>query len=91
MFFKFRYVAALAVLSLLTSGAVQARPLAAHPGAPAGFFQELCRWVASGLVPIWEKEGGAMDPNGNKRHVIPSVSRAHGAWVGPDRVAGKAG
>jgi hypothetical protein len=84
-------VAVIAVLSLLTGGAVQARPLAACPAAPAGLFQELYHWVASGLGSIGEKEGGAMDPNGNKHYSAPSISRAHGARVSPDRVAGKAG
>ncbi len=59
----FSVVAVLAVLPLLTAGAVQARPLAAHPAAPA-VLQELWQWVTSGS----EKEGAGMDPNGQKSY-----------------------
>jgi hypothetical protein len=56
-----------AFLSLLTAGAVQARPLAAHPGAPA-VLQELWHWVTSGGLENLQKEGPGMDPNGQKPH-----------------------
>jgi hypothetical protein len=89
MFLKFRYVvAALAVLSLLMSGAVQARPLAAHPEAPSSFLQEVWQWAVSSLASIGVKAGGEMDPNGNKAQRTPL---AHGAGASVDRTAGKAG
>jgi hypothetical protein len=72
MFRKMLSVAAvLALLQVLTAGAVQARPLAAGPSAGA-FVQELWAWVASGLVPLPIKDGSAADPNGLKRHPVHS-------------------
>ena len=72
MFRKMLSVAAvLALLQVLTAGAVQARPLAAGP-APAGFLQELWRFAVSGLVPMFTKDGSAADPNGLKRHPVHS-------------------
>ena len=67
MFRKLLSVVAIpALLSLLTAGALQARPLTVHAEALPG-FQELWRWVTSG-PEMWTKEGGAMDPNGQKPH-----------------------
>lgn len=63
--------AVLALLSILTAGAAEARPLAAGPSAGA-FVQELWAWAASGLVPIPVKDGSAADPNGLKRHPVHS-------------------
>jgi hypothetical protein len=80
-------IAAPAFLSLLTAGAVQARPLAIHPKAPAG-LQELWHWVTSG-PETWTKEGGAMDPNGQKPHG-PSPGRSpHETGTRSDRAATK--
>jgi hypothetical protein len=82
------FVAAPAFLSLLTAGAVQARPLAIQPGAPA-ILQELWHWVASGGPGNLEKEGPGMDPNGNKLHG-PNPSRLpHGTVTRSDRAATK--
>jgi len=67
MFRKLLFVVAPAFLLLLTAGAVQARPLAAHTGAMTG-LQELWHWVASLGPESLMKEGGAMDPNGQKQH-----------------------
>ena len=74
MFRKLLFVvAAPAFLSLLTAGALQARPLAIHPEVPAG-LRELWHWVTSG-PGMRTKEGGAMDPNGQKPH-DPSPDRS---------------
>ncbi|HKI05167.1 MAG TPA: hypothetical protein VKK31_24520 [Thermoanaerobaculia bacterium] len=51
------------VLLVLAAGAAQARPLAGP--APAGFFDSLWEWVAS-YLPVWNKAGGMMDPDGLK-------------------------
>lgn len=67
MFRKFPFVVAPAFLLLLTAGAVQARPLAAHTGALAG-LQELWHWVTSVGPESLAKEGPGMDPNGIKTH-----------------------
>jgi hypothetical protein len=55
---------ALALL-VLASGAVHARPLAAHP-SPTRSLGAIWQWVASHL-PAWTKEGSTMDPNGAPR------------------------
>jgi hypothetical protein len=75
MFRKLFFVVAFpAFLSLLTAGAVQARPLAAHTGALAG-LQKFWHWVASGGPGNLTKEGPGMDPNGNTPHA-PSPGRS---------------
>lgn len=67
--------AALALLSVLTAGAVQARPLA--PGAePAGALHELWQWIVSGLAPVVTKDGAGLDPNGHKSHSPKPARRA---------------
>jgi hypothetical protein len=76
-------VAVLACLSLLTAGAVEARPLAAHPG-PCGFFQELWQWMSTGGPAIPEKEGPGMDPNGIKHHRTPPPVPARGHKARPN-------
>lgn len=81
------FVAAPAFLSLLTAGALQARPLAAHPMAPAG-LGELWNWVTSG-PEMWTKEGGAMDPNGNKLHGPNPGRSPHRTVTRLDRAAAK--
>ena len=83
------FVAAPAFLSLLTAGALQARPLAIHPMAPAG-LRELWHWVTSG-PEVLTKEGGAMDPNGstNKFHGPNPGRSPHGTVMRPDRAAAK--
>jgi hypothetical protein len=63
----FSAVAVLALLQVLTAGAVQARPLAAGP-APAGFLQELWRSAVSSLVPVFMKDTSQIDPNGHRLH-----------------------
>jgi hypothetical protein len=77
-------VAVLAFLSLSTAGTAQTRPLALHPVAPSGLFQDLSRWVSSGLADIWAKDGAAVDPNGAKHQ---ATQRA----FGPGRPAGRVG
>jgi hypothetical protein len=85
------FVAAPAFLSLLTAGALQARPLAIHPMAPAG-LQELWHWVISG-PEVLTKEGGAMDPNGssnsNKFHGPNPGRSPRGTVTRPGRAAAK--
>ena len=83
------FVAAPAFLSLLTAGALQARPLTGHTEGLTG-FQELWRWVTSG-PEMWTKEGGAMDPNGstNKFHGPNPGRSPHGTVMRPDRAAAK--
>jgi hypothetical protein len=83
----FFFVAAPAFLSLLTAGAVQARPLAIQPGAPA-ILQELWHWVASG-PEMRTKEGGAMDPNGQKAHGPSPGHSSRGTGTRTDRAAAK--
>lgn len=56
-------VAALAVLAVLSGGAVHARPLAPAP-APAGFLEDLWQRLTSSLASLWAKAGGEMDPDG---------------------------
>ena len=84
------FVAAPAFLSLLTAGALQARPLAIHPMAPAG-LQELWHWVTSGGPGNLEKEGPGMDPNGNsiKLHGPNPGCSPHGTVTRPNRGAAK--
>jgi hypothetical protein len=78
-------VAVLACLGLLAGGTLQARPLAAPAAAaPTGLFQEICRWVSSGVAPIAAKAGVEMDPNGNKTLTNPAL-RTHGAESSPGR------
>jgi hypothetical protein len=86
MFRKLLSVVAIpAFLSLLAAGALQARPLAVHTGEPAG-LRELWHWVISG-PEMWTKEGGAMDPNGQKPHG-PSPGRStHETGTRSDRTA----
>jgi len=84
------FVAAPAFLSLLTAGALQARPLAIHPMAPAG-LQELWHWVISG-PEVLTKEGGAMDPNGGQKVHGPNPGRSpHGTVTrqGPAAAKGR--
>jgi hypothetical protein len=57
-----RSVALTLALLVLMSGAVQARPLAAHP-APVSYLQAVWQWVMS-YAPAWAKAGGDMDPDG---------------------------
>jgi hypothetical protein len=57
-----RSVALALALLVLMSGAVQARPLAAHP-APVSYLQTVWQWVLS-YAPAWAKAGSEMDPNG---------------------------
>jgi hypothetical protein len=57
-----RSVALGLALLVLMSGAVQARPLAAHP-APVSYLQAVWQWVMS-YAPAWAKAGGEMDPDG---------------------------
>ena len=52
------------VLLVLTAGAAQAGPFAAG-SLHAVFFDSLWEWVASRL-PVWNKAGSDMDPNGLK-------------------------
>ncbi len=77
-----------AFLSLLTAGAVQARPLVAHPGAPA-ILQEIWHWVASGGPGNLEKEGPGMDPNGNKLHGPKPGHSTHEGGTRSDPAAAK--
>ncbi len=86
MFRKLLSVVAIpAFLSLLTAGALQARPLTGPTGALAG-FQELWHWVTSG-PEMWTKEGGAMDPNGNKPHGPTPARSTHETRMRSDRTA----
>jgi len=88
MFRKLLLFVAPAFLSLLTAGALQARPLAIHPMAPAG-LRELWHWVISG-PEVWTKEGGAMDPNGGNKLHGPNPGRSpHGTVTRSDRAAAK--
>jgi hypothetical protein len=82
------FVAAPAFLSLLTAGALQARPLAAHTGAMAG-LQELWHWVASAGPGSLTKEGPGIDPNGNKSHAPNPDHPVHGTGMRSDRAAVK--
>ena len=83
------FVAAPAFLSLLTAGALQARPLAVHPMAPAG-LRELWHWVTSGGPGNLEKEGPGMDPNGGNKLHGPNPGRSpHGTVMRSDRAAAK--
>ena len=59
-----RSFAAALVLLVLAAGAAQARSFAVRP-APAGFFDSIWEWVSS-YLPVWNKEGGTMDPDGLK-------------------------
>jgi hypothetical protein len=61
---------ALALL-VLTSGAVQAGPVAAQP-EPVGFFEQLWTWAVSSVAPIFRKDTSQIDPNGLKLEVRPS-------------------
>lgn len=80
-------VAVPAFLSLLTASALQARPLAVHPEAPAG-LRELWHWVTSGPEG-WTKEGGAMDPNGQKNQGSSPDHSLGGTRTRTDRAATK--
>jgi hypothetical protein len=80
-------VAVPALLSFLTAGAVQARPLP-HPAAPPGFLEGLWQWVATGGPAIPEKEGPGMDPNGIKHHRTPPPMPARGGRSHPSGQAG---
>jgi hypothetical protein len=89
MFRKLLSVVAIpAFLSLLTAGALQARPLAVHAGAPT-IFQELWQWVASGALGSLTKEGPGMDPNGTKPHGPNPGCSTHEAGTRADRTAVK--
>ena len=66
--------AALALLLLLSAGAVHARPGTAR--VPAVSFEGLWHWVVSGWAALWAKAGSDMDPNG--------VPRKEGSEMDPD-------
>ena len=88
MFRKLLSVVAIpAFLSLLTAGALQARPLTVHTGPLTG-LQELWHWVTSG-PEMWTKEGGAMDPNGNKPHGPNPDRSTHDTGTRSDRTTVK--
>jgi hypothetical protein len=82
-------VAALACLSLLTAGAVHARPLATPKGAPE-ILQQLWQWVTSAGSGSLEKEGPGMDPNGQKHGPRPGRSLP-GVGTGVARTGGQMG
>ena len=89
MFRKLLSVVAIpAFLSLLTAGALQARPLTVHTGALAG-LQELWHWVASGRPENLQKEGPGMDPNGNKPHRPNPGRSTHETGTRSDRTTVK--
>ena len=91
MFRRMLCVAAvLALLSVLTAGAVEARPLAAGP-APAGFLQELWQWAVSGLAPVLNKDTSQMDPNGLRYHAIDprDADRGHHTGTPTGSASGK--
>ncbi len=64
-------VAVPALLILLTTGAVQARPLTA-PASPAGLLTQVWQWAKSGLGSVGIKMGPEIDPNGNHTHKPPT-------------------
>ena len=72
--------AALALLLLLSAGAIHARP----PGPvrmPAVSFESLWQWVVSGWASLWAKEGSDMDPNGLVNPLPPTEA---GGEMDPD-------
>jgi hypothetical protein len=82
----FSAVAVLALLQVLSAGAVQARPLAAGP-VSAGVLQEIWDWAASSLAPMLTKDGSAADPNGLKRHPVHSIRATETGGQRPGAVA----
>lgn len=86
----FRSVAAALVLALVLAGSAQAGPIdrrAAPPG-PAGFLDLLQDWLQSlrnaPVSPIWEEEGGIMDPNGRDGTAPPPPGQDEGSIMDPN-------
>jgi len=67
-----------ALLILLTTGAVQARPLNVQ-APPAGLLTQVWQWAKCGLASVGIKAGGEMDPNGQHTHgPLPPPSKSKG-------------
>lgn len=80
----FRPAAALA-LALMLAGSAQAGPIArrAAPPGPAALLDLLQGWLQA-LRPVWEEEGGIMDPNGRDGTAPPKAAQDEGGIMDPD-------
>ena len=83
----FRPAAAAFALALLLAGSAQARPIArrAAPPGPATLLDLFQGWLQSlRLSPIWEEEGGIMDPDGRDGAAPPKPGQDEGSIMDPD-------
>ena len=88
----FRSTAAALALALLVAGGAQAGPLEHPPTGgrqhrgPAAFLDLVKDWIESlsRLSPVWEKEGGIMDPNGRDGIPPPGPRPDAGGIMDPD-------
>jgi hypothetical protein len=79
-----RRIIAVLVLTLFTAGSAEALGPAARPRA--GLLEAAWAWLASRVVPVFEKAGSEMDPNGAKLHEAPPppASTDAGSDMDPD-------
>jgi hypothetical protein len=86
----FRPVAAALALALFLAGSAQAGPVArrAAPPGPAALLDLLQGWLpflrTAPLSPVWEEEGGIMDPNGRDGTAPPKPGQDEGGIMDPD-------
>jgi len=64
-----RRIAAVLVLALFTAGSAEA--LSPAPRQRAGLLEAAWAWLASRVVPVLEKAGSEMDPDGARLHEAP--------------------
>lgn len=86
----FRSLAVALALALVLAGSAQAGPIdrrAAPPG-PAGLLDLLQDWLRSlwsaPVSPVWEEEGGIMDPNGRDGTAPPPPGQDAGGIMDPN-------
>lgn len=91
----FRPAAAALALALLLAGSAQARPIArrAAPPGPAALLNLFQDWLHSLRTalpdtgrpsPVWEEEGGIMDPNGRDGTAPPKPGQDAGGIMDPN-------
>ena len=91
----FRPVAAALALALFLAGSAQAGPISRRdaPPGPAALLDLLQGWLLSlrtalpdpaRLSPVWEEEGGIMDPDGRDGTAPPKPGQDAGSIMDPD-------
>jgi hypothetical protein len=86
----FRSFAAALVLALLLATSAQAGSIGrrASPPGPAVLLDLLQGWLhflrTAPLSPVWEEEGGIMDPNGRDGTAPPKPGQDAGSIMDPD-------